>query len=81
LLAEPDILLNRFRARIQSGSRHPGHADAEAFKDLKADLAIPGRYAPLTIPGTTLRLDTAHSEAVDLRELAAALVGTASVPY
>jgi predicted kinase len=74
--ARPDMLLERYRARARSGSRHPGHVDFEALPELERELAA-GADAGPALGGALLVWDTSAgfaSEAL-LAALDAALAG------
>ncbi len=51
------VLIERFSSRVTDGSRHPGHADADALSELKANLDA-GVYGLLDLPGECCKLDT-----------------------
>ena len=60
--AAPAVLLARYRARAESGTRHAGHVDLEALPDIERELAAgeegrPGLGAQLLIHDTTAGFD------------------------
>jgi predicted kinase len=61
--AAPDLLASRFRARFDSGERHPVHADRE----LGLDRAIHfhAEHGPLDLGGPVIRVETDDFAAVD----------------
>jgi predicted kinase len=62
--ARGDVVFERFRDRVESGTRHPGHCDGgnvEAFRDY----LMAGRCEPLDIGAPVLEVDTTDFEAVD----------------
>ncbi|MEE8414545.1 MAG: hypothetical protein V3R96_08330, partial [Dehalococcoidales bacterium] len=63
-----DILLERYRVRGQSGSRHPGHFDQIAYSDLEKDL-LKGYYKPLEIGGEIIHIDTTDFNKIDYDSL------------
>ena len=65
------VLVERFRQRMEKG-RHPGHADAELFAEIRPRLEH-GRLGMLDIDGDRLEVDTTDFSAVDHDTLAAAV--------
>jgi len=62
--AEPAVVVERFRQRITSGERHPGHVDhIEAVALDRAD--IRGWSEALELEGDRIELDTSNVEAID----------------
>jgi predicted kinase len=59
--AEPDVLLERFRLRAVSGSRHPGHVDLESMREIENEMRTTTQQ-PLPLSGLrgneTIRCDT-----------------------
>lgn len=55
--ADPDILLNRFIERTESGNRHPGNADKTVYDEYRERLAK-GSYQPLDIGGIVFHFNT-----------------------
>ncbi len=53
--APHDVLLSRYAARAPT--RHPGHLDA-SIQDEVAEALADGRWAPLSLPGRCLAIDT-----------------------
>ncbi len=64
-----EILYKRFADRCTSGERHPGHVDHLATQDQFVEVLRTGRYDPLEIGGTLLRVDTTHFEQVDYKDV------------
>jgi predicted kinase len=62
--ADAQITLRRFRQRGASGTRHPGHHDAEMVAALAESIAS-GAYGPLELGGPLLRFDTTDWSTVD----------------
>ena len=54
--APAPVLATRFRRRLQDGSRHPGHHDAERLMEWMNRIQTP--FAPLNLSGPLLRVDT-----------------------
>ncbi|MBS0394785.1 MAG: ATP-binding protein [Proteobacteria bacterium] len=55
--AQPERLLERYRARAAGGARHPGHVDLEALAEVEAELREPSAAAT-ALGGATLQWDT-----------------------
>jgi len=62
--AEMDVLLARVAGRAQSAERHPGHGEQTQREELRANLER-GVYAPLSVPGAALIVDTTDFASVD----------------
>jgi predicted kinase len=73
-VASAEILIARFRAR--TGQRHAGHLDADATREIEAELRA-GAYRPLPIDGTLFEIDTGN--AIDHR--VSALTAHLRSPY
>ncbi len=69
--AKPEILLERFRARWEGGSRHPGHADNVTLPEMEA--LVQQKPVRLELAGTTWDLDTSNLEVLETHDLIAAL--------
>ncbi len=63
LEADGQVLYERFKARWQSGGRHPGHV--EHLQPDQASQLLTGTLEPLDIGGRTIRIDTTDWAAVD----------------
>ncbi len=70
--AAPDVLTQRYRARWQNGERHPGHVEDTRLADFDAALRADA-YAPLSVGGRMLTVDTTDFAAVDEQALVAAV--------
>jgi predicted kinase len=55
--AQPAVLIERFRLRAQSGTRHPGHVDVESLKEIESELAQ-ARQHTLPLSGRIVECDT-----------------------
>jgi len=55
--ADVEVLLERFRLRARSGSRHPGHVDAESLQEIETELRSAPQN-PLPLQGETIECDT-----------------------
>jgi hypothetical protein len=69
-VADPAVLVARFRQRALSGERHPGHQD-HLPPDPRLDQPIPGRMEPLDISGHVIELDTTNFARVDYDHICA----------
>lgn len=68
--AEGQVLVDRFRERNQSGSRHPGHVLTDARPDIEPYLAN-GLHEPVAMESTVIEVDTTDPSAIDFRDLLA----------
>lgn len=66
-VAEGEVLRQRFRGRFESGERHPGHVDDQAYDELASQLC--GEWEGLEIEGPVLRVDLTDLESVDYEEV------------
>jgi adenylate kinase family enzyme len=66
--AETEALLARFVRRAQSAERHPGHGEQGQPEELRANLER-GVYAPLSLPGEALMVDTTDFATIDHQRL------------
>lgn len=57
-------LLERFKSRLQSNLRHPGHVDHLAWAELQPAL-LQGRQAPLELPCPLIEVETTDFSQVD----------------
>jgi predicted kinase len=69
--AQPEILLERFRARWESGARHPGHADNVTLPEMEQ--LVYQKPFRLELAGTTWDLDMTNLETLETDTLFAAL--------
>lgn len=70
---DDDILFRRFIGRVESGERHPGHADhLTSYRQFTAFLRERG-YGALDIGGLILEADTTNLDAVDTEGLIGAI--------
>lgn len=56
--AAPTVLLQRYRERAASGTRHSGHVDLEALPEIEAELAAASAATGLALGGALLLYDT-----------------------
>lgn len=66
--AEGEIVFDRFRKRVESGERHPGHVDHLHVEAYRAYL-MKGKCTPLDIPGKVVHVDTTDFSNVNLNEI------------
>jgi predicted kinase len=69
--AQPEVLLERFRARWASGTRHPGHADNITLPEMEH--LVYQHSFHLELDSTIWNLDTTDLEALEIDSLLAAL--------
>lgn len=58
------LALERFKKRAESGTRHPGHADASIYDEMERNLNK-GGYEILNVCDRTLKIDTTNFEKID----------------
>ena len=58
------MILQRYRDRSESGTRHPGHVDNVVYAELERELES-GGYQPLDIAGEVCLVDTTDFARVD----------------
>jgi predicted kinase len=68
---QPDILLERFRTRWESGTRHPGHADNVTLPEMEQ--LVYQKPFRLELAGITWDLDTSKLEKLETASLLAAI--------
>lgn len=66
--AASQVLLARFKARAESGERHPGHVDHLNYAEFEETLRR-GPAEPLAIGGPVFEVDTSDWAAVDYADL------------
>lgn len=71
--ADGDVLFERYKARIDSGGRHPGHAEVDSLDVTRAAIGS-GRADPLPIQGLTIEVETTRFDAIDYASLFASVV-------
>ncbi len=69
--SQPDVLLERFRARWASGARHPGHADNITLPEMEQ--LVYQKPFRLELDGLTWDLDTSDLAKLEIDSLFAAL--------
>ena len=65
---EGKVLMERFRKRVESGERHPGHVDQSNYDEIR-DILLRGYHDPLDIPGKIIDIDTTVFESIDYKKL------------
>lgn len=63
-----EVLYDRFKARTESGERHPGHVDHMNLDEFRAML-LTGGHESLDIGGQVYRLDTTDIKTIDYNKL------------
>ncbi|RYG24634.1 hypothetical protein EON82_10040 [bacterium] len=66
--AEGAVVFERFRRRVESGERHPGHCDGGSV-DAWRDYLMAGKCAPLAVEGRVIEVDTTDFASVDYEGL------------
>lgn len=74
-VADGDVLYERFKARSESGNRHPGHQDEMNLQEFE-EILRRGRHDPLDIGGETYEIDMTDLDAIDHDGLFAAIRAT-----
>ncbi len=66
--SDRETLFQRFKARADSGNRHPGHGDQDVLEELSMNLA--NHSSPiLEIGGSVIEVDTTDFSKVDYQEI------------
>lgn len=68
LIAEGSVLMERFKKRSLSGSRHPGHVDHMNFEELQPIL-IKGKRESASLVTDFLEIDSTYFEKVDYKRI------------
>lgn len=71
-LADGDVLFARFKARAESGERHPGHVDDLNYDEFE-EMLRRGRDDALAIEGEIYELDMTDFDAIDYEGLITAI--------
>jgi predicted kinase len=66
--ADGQVLIDRYRARNESGHRHPGHVLTDAMPDVEMALAD-GRHEPVAIESAVFEVDTTDPATIDYERL------------
>ncbi len=61
---EPTVLLERFKTRLTSGNRHPGHNDHDNLGMFEPE-ALKKDFGPLDIGGVQFEIDTTNFESIN----------------
>jgi predicted kinase len=70
-VTRPEVLLERFKSRWNSGERHPGHADEVMLPEM--ELLVKQKILPLELPGPVFELDTTDLANLETAALFAAI--------
>ncbi len=65
LTARVDVLYERFRRRIDTGERHPGHFDQLATYEQFVEIIRQGKYGVMEIGGSIIKIDTSDWAKID----------------
>jgi predicted kinase len=72
---DPDVLVERFRARAHSQERHPGHVDHLLLEEFEEQFRRPG-YDLLDLDGSSYVIDTTDLANLDYEEVLTAVRAT-----
>lgn len=67
--AEGETVWNRFKERVDSGQRHPGHNDHLNLETMR-DYLLAGKAKPLPLDSPVIEIDTTDFSKVDIPNLA-----------
>lgn len=67
-IAAGEMLFQRFKARAESGERHPGHVDRLNYAEFQSMLTHPRHYT-LEIGGAGVEVDTTDFQQIDYERL------------
>lgn len=65
--ADPKVIINRVKNRVDSGERHPGHVDHTRYDELKT--RVQSKYQPLDIGGKCMEVDMTNFKKIDYRTI------------
>lgn len=71
--ASTQTLLERYRRRIETGERHPGHTESEPLDEVLSRIAN-GRWDALDLDGLVITVDTDQSDSPDIESLVATVL-------
>jgi predicted kinase len=77
--ADPDVVIRRFRGRVDDGQRHAGHLEADQIAALREELAS-GRWLLLALPGQIIDADTTSSTITEATHQACVAVARFVLP-
>lgn len=66
--ADGNTLLQRFKARAESGKRHPGHVEIPNMDEFETFL-LQGKFEAMEIGGTVIEVDMSDFEKVDYEKI------------
>lgn len=66
--ADGEVVFERFKQRIESGQRHPGHCDDGNIEAFRGYL-MAGKCPPLPVPGEVIEVDTTDFAKVNIDAL------------
>jgi predicted kinase len=70
------VLLDRFKGRVKSGERHPGHVDDVYVIDYEKRLLADGEYHALEVTGEKVEVDTTDFEKAEFGKVFEAIEKT-----
>lgn len=70
--ADGNTLLQRFKARAESGERHPGHVELLNLEEFEHFL-LDGKFEAMEIGGTVLEVDTSEFGGMDYEKIRSAI--------
>jgi predicted kinase len=68
--ADGEVVFERFKQRVESGERHPGHCDQGSVEAYRGYL-MTGKQAPLAVEGRVIEVDTTDFAKVDIDKIVA----------
>lgn len=71
LRADPDVVLERFRNRMESGERHPGHPDDEAAALAELERIVRTPYREPELGGPVVSVDATDVDGIDTDDVIA----------
>ncbi|HSI21179.1 MAG TPA: ATP-binding protein [Verrucomicrobiae bacterium] len=66
--AEGEVLFERFKRRVSTGERHPGHVDGANHDEFK-DILLHGAVEPLSLKGNVITLNTTDFATVNMTDI------------
>lgn len=67
--AQGEVVFERFKRRVESGERHPGHCDHDSVEAYRGYL-MTGKQDPLAVPSRVIEVDTTDFAQVDIDKIA-----------
>ncbi|HEX2492184.1 MAG TPA: ATP-binding protein [Steroidobacter sp.] len=76
--AEPEILIQRWRVRVERSERHPGHVDFDSTAEIEAELRARGS-APLPVGQPAIVLESREDKAAVFGDVVASVLARIQV--